>query len=617
MRRIGRVAGSFLAISLVAAGVARAEIELSQDVDRTEVGLDDTFRLIVTVSDAPDSVQVQFPSSSDFNVLSKSESSQMSYQLGGGGPATIKRTHKYTLLMRANRVGSLTIPPTVISLGGKTYKTEPVQIAVKRGHVDDPRAQRGPRPNDPFRRFSFPGLGAFDDDADGFPDVDVPRSDSDLFLRASLDRDEVFVGDQVTLSLYIFSRVDLSSVDAVNLPKLDGFWSEDLESPTQLTGEQKVLNGVPYRAYLLKRRALFPVKPGKISIGAAEAEITTGFLFAGRRLHRTGNELSLKVKPLPPGAPAGFITANVGRWRLSSEVSQSQVQLGQPVTVKVTLEGRGNLKNAVTPSLIGPASVRIYDPTVNEKPGGTRGKVGGRRVQEYLVMPQQTGSITLPALSMACFNPDTGRYETTRTDPIELTVTGSEGAKLVASGPSGAADSNAAKNVLGVGGLRPLRHQAHFSQPGQPLWRSRFFIPALLAPIGAWIALALVGFVRARLSHEDEVNLKKKRARAARRRLSAAEKLKKTGDQIQFYAEVEKALVQFLEAKLSLPVVGLTRDALAARMIEANVPEKCRAQVLLVLDTCDVARFAPGGAQPERERVLDDAEAAMESWEQR
>ena len=232
-------------------------------------------------------------------------------------------------------------------------------------------------------------------------------------------------------------------------------------------------------------------------------------------------------------------------------------------------------------------------------------------------MPQQTGSLTLPALAMSYFNPDTGHYETTRTDPIELMVTGSEGAKLVASGASGSADSNAAKNVLGAGGLRPLRHQAHFSQPGEPLWRSRFFIPALLAPIGAWLALALVGLVRTRLSHEDEVNLKKKRARAARRRLSAAEKLKKTGDQVQFYAEVEKALVQFLEAKLSLPVVGLTRDALAARMSEADVPEKCRAQVLLVLDDCDVARFAPGGAQPERERVLDDAEAAMESWEQR
>jgi hypothetical protein len=505
----------------------------------------------------------------------------------------------------------------VMTVGGKTYQSEAIQIAVRRGHVQDQRAQRGPQhPPDPFRRFGFPGFRGFDDEEDGFPEVDVPRSDSDLFLRSSLDREEVFVGDQVTLSLYIFSRVDLSSVDAVNLPKLDGFWSEDLESPTQLSGEQKVLNGTPYRAYLLKRRALFPVKAGTIGIGPAEADITTGFLFAGRRLHRTANELTLKVKPLPPGAPAGFAIANVGRWRLSTEISQAQVQLGQPVTVKVSLEGRGNLKNTVIPPLTGPSSVRIYDPTLSDKLSTSKGRVGGRRAQEYLLMPQQTGTLTLPGLTFSYFNPDTGRYEMSRTDPLELTVTGSEGAKLVASGANGT-ESGAAKNVLSVGGLRPLRHEAHFARPGEPLWRKGFFVPALLAPIAAWLALALAGLVRARLSHEDEISLKKKRTKAARRRLSAAEKLRQTGSPTEFYGEVEKALVQFLEAKLNLPVLGLTRYARDAQMSAAGASEQCRAQVLRVLEICDVARFAPGGAEPARERVLDEVEAAMESWEQR
>jgi hypothetical protein len=178
-------------------------------------------------------------------------------------------------------------------------------------------------------------------------------------------------------------------------------------------------------------------------------------------------------------------------------------------------------------------------------------------------------------------------------------------------------DSGAAKNVLAAGGLRPIRPEAHFAAPGQPIWRKRFFVPALLAPIGAWVALALAGVVRARLSNEDETSLKKRRARAARRRLAAAEKLKETGNPAEFYAEVERALVQFLEAKLSVPVVGLTRDSLDARMTAAGVPEQCRKQVMLVLELCEVARFAPGGVEPARERVLDDAESAIEGWEQK
>src|SRR6516165_2240105 len=610
MRRIGSAAfARWAALAMLGASAsARAEIELSQSVDQTEVGLDDTFRLTVTVSNAPDSARLQFPVGSDFDVLSKSESTHLSYQLGGGGPASITRAHKYMLLMRANRAGTITIPPTVLTIGDKTYKTEPVQIAVKRGHVQSPRAQRGSQfPPDPFRRFRFPGLPGFDDEQDDFPEVDVPRSDSDLFLRSSLDRDEIFVGEQVTLSIYVFSRVDLSSVDAVNLPKLDGFWSEELDSPSQLSGEHKVLNGVPYRAYLLKRRALFPMKAGAISIGAAQADITTGFLFAGRRVHRTGNEVLLKVKPLPPGAPAGFAAANVGKWRVSTEVSQTQVQLGQPVTVSVILEGRGNLKNAVVPPMTGPASLRIYDPTSTDKLTSAKGKIGGRRIQEYLVMPQQTGTVTLAPLSISYFNPASGRYETSTSEPIELKATGSEGAKLVASPTL----EPAAKNVLVVGGLRPPRHEAHFSSPGEPLWRKPFFVPALVAPLGAWLALALVGFVRGRLSHEDEASRKGKRIREARRRLSAAEKLRNSGRSAELYSEVEKALLQFLEAKLAVPVVGLTRDALEARMSAAGVSERCRAQILRALEACDVARFAPGASTPSQERVLEDARAAM------
>jgi hypothetical protein len=616
MRRIGRAAfGSFIcALPLAFAGPAQAEIELSQSLDRTEAGLDDTFHLTVTVSDAPESAQFQFPFGSDFSVLGKSESSQISYQLGGSGPGGIHRSHKYVLLMRANRPGQITIPATVMTVGGRTYKTESVQITVKRGHVDDPRARVG-RPSfpDPLSRFRMPGMPGFDEDEEGFPAIDVPRSDSDLFLRSSLDLDEVYVGEQVTLSIYVFSRVDLSSVDAVNLPKLDGFWSEELDSPSQLSGEHKVLNGVPYRAYLLKRRALFPMKAGAISIGAAQADITTGFLFAGRRVHRTGNEVLLKVKPLPPGAPAGFAAANVGKWRVSTEVSQTQVQLGQPVTVSVILEGRGNLKNAVVPPMTGPASLRIYDPTSTDKLTSAKGKIGGRRIQEYLVMPQQTGTVTLAPLSISYFNPASGRYETSTSEPIELKATGSEGAKLVASPTL----EPAAKNVLVVGGLRPPRHEAHFSSPGEPLWRKPFFVPALVAPLGAWLALALVGFVRGRLSHEDEASRKGKRIREARRRLSAAEKLRNSGRSAELYSEVEKALLQFLEAKLAVPVVGLTRDALEARMSAAGVSERCRAQILRALEACDVARFAPGASTPSQERVLEDARAAMESWEGR
>jgi hypothetical protein len=613
-----------LALLLVAMP-AWASIEFYQTADRTEVGTEDVFQLTVVVVDPPDNAQVQFPAPEDFEVLSSSQSTQRSIEMSGGGPPVIQTVRKHVLMMRANRAGTLTIPPAVLTAGGRTWRSEPVKMTARRGHVEPPRPQAGRQPPDPFRNFPAP-FGGMQDPLAGEEqeepderrqdDVRIPRGDSDLFLRATVDKKQVYVGEQVTLSLYIYSRVDLSSVDAVTMPKLEGFWSEDVESPTQLAGEQRVIDGVPYRAYLLRRRALFPVKAGTLAITPAEADITTGFLFAGHRVHRVANAQKVKVKPLPPGAPPGFSPASVGSWRLSADVSQTRVELGQPVTVKVTLEGVGNLKNVTPPKLTGPEALKIYDPTTTDKLSGNKSRVQGRRVMEYLVMPQRTGTFTLPALELPYFDPRAGRYDVARTEPMTVTVeAGAGGVASLGGTPAHSADAaHEQKNVLTGGGLRPLRYQARFEAPARPVWQQPFFLPAVLAPLGLLLGAAVLGQVRGRLLTETEAGRNKQQARAARKRLAAAEKLRAEGGAGAFYGEVEKAVLDFLSARLGAPVGGLTRDALAERLVAAGVAEERRKRVLFVLEACDMGRF--GGAELSgREKVLDDAAAAMEGWD--
>lgn len=618
MRRTGSGRAAVWAVlALLATAPAwAAEIEFYQSVDRTEVGTEDTFRLTVVTVDAPPSARVEVPRVDNVEVLSSSRSSQRSIQLSGGGPAVIQDVTKHVYLLRASRPGKLTLPPAVLTAEGRTYRTEPVQLTVRRGRVSQQgQANRRALP-DPFRNLPMPD--PFEEEMEGEEDLGIPRGDSDLFLRSSLDKDEVYVGEQATLSLYIYSRVDLSSVDTVTMPKLEGFWSEEVESPTQLTGEQRVINGVPYRAYLLRRRALFPVKSGNVTITPAEADITTGFLFAGHRVHRVSNPLKVKVKPLPPGAPQGFSSANVGNWNLTVDVSQTRVELGQPVNVKVTVEGVGNVKNISPPKLTGPDALKIYDPTTTDKLSPGKGRVQGRRVVEYLVMPQRTGTFTMPGLEFPYFDPRTGRYEVSRTDPITVTVeAGAGGVASLGNTPTRAADAAAAqKNVLTTGsGLRPLRYQARFEAPATPLWQRPFFIPAVLAPLGLLLGAMLLGQVRGKLLTESEAGRRGQQAKAARKRLAAAEKLQKEGSTGAFYAEVEKAMVEFLSARLGAPVGGLTRDALAEKLTAAGVAPERRQKVLFVLEACDMGRFGGGAELSERERVLDGAVAAMEGWD--
>ncbi|HZH14936.1 MAG TPA: BatD family protein [Archangium sp.] len=628
MRRTGSGHAALAALALVLVAMpAWASIEFYQTADRTEVGTEDIFQLTVVVVDPPDTAQVQFPAPQDFEVLSSSQSTQRSIEMSGGGPPVIQTVRKHVLMMRANRPGTLTIPPAVLTAGGRTWRTEPVKMTVRRGHVEPPRSQAGRQPPpDPFRNFPAPFGGRqdpFADEEEEAPDrrqddVRIPRGDSDLFLRATVDKKQVYVGEQVTLSLYIYSRVDLSSVDAVTMPKLEGFWSEDVESPTQLSGEQRIVNGIPYRTYLLRRRALFPVKSGTLSVTAAEADITTGFLFAGHRVHRVSNALDVEVKPLPPGGPRGMPSAHVGEWALSLEVSQTQVELGQPVTVKVVLEGAGNVKNVTPPRLEAPAALKVYDPTTSDKVVPNKWRIQGSRVQEYLVMPQRTGTVTLPALEFPYFDPKTGRYEVARTEPVELTV--EPGAGGVASAPVPASPTHVAdaaseqKNVLTANGLRPLRYQARFEEPAAAVWQRPFFVPALLSPLGLMLALGVVGLVRGRISNPDETSRNRQRAKAARKRLAEAEKLRE-GSSSAFYGEVEKAVLNFLEARLHAPVGGLTHAALDAKLAEAGVDANRRMRVRFVLESCDAGRFAPGAEAAARESILDDAAAVMEGWD--
>lgn len=610
---------ALLAVGLLLASSAYAEeVEFHQSVDRDEVGTEDTFRLTVVVANAPDGAELRLPSSEDFEVLSRSQSTQMSYQLGGGGLGTLRRAQTYVLVMRANKAGTLAIPPSVLTGSGRSYRTEEIKIKVKPGRLSPPPSARAPQspfgqmPN-PFRGMPFPGFPDDFEEPLAEPDIDIPRSDSDLFLRSTIDRTELYAGEQATLSVYVYSRVDLSSVDKFVPPKLDGFWSEDLKSPTQLTAESKVVDGVPYRAYLLRRWAIFPVKAGKYTLAPAEAELTSGVFFDSRRVRRKGNAVELIVKPLPDGAPKGFVAGSVGNWRISLEASPAQVRLGDPVTVRVVIDGEGNLKQLGAPKFEAPPSVKVYEPTLTEQPRPGPGRLGGQKVFEYLVMPQQTGSFTFPELVLPYFDPRREMYDEARSQPVTISVVPGAGGAVSGNGHGG--PSEAEKNKLSASPLKGLRYQASFAPTNVPLWRRAFFLPGVLAPPVLFFGLLAAGWTRAALGKEDPVKKKRRQAKAARARLKEAEALLVTGKADAFYAEVEKALLNFLEAKLGMGVGGLTREGLAERLRAAGISEARARAVLLVLERCDVGRFAPGVDGQGREQVLELAASAMAEGE--
>lgn len=621
MRKTGSALAAWCLLASATAIAAGGETSFDMTADRTKVGVEDTFRVEVVVTNGPPGASIQFPSSKDFEVLSRSESTQMSYSLGGGA-ASIQQVRRYTLAVRARRTGTVVIPPAQLQAGSETLRTESIRVEVVPGSLEpeERAARRGAMPNP----FGFPpGMDPFgdlegSDPFSGFfpPRPRPPRGDSDLFLRAAVDRTEVYVNEQVLMSLLLYARVPVASVDGVSMPKYQGFWTHELKTAKDITAERREVDGIEYNVYVLRRKVLFPMQPGTVTIEAAEAELATGNLWATHRVRRKSNEISLTVKPLPPGGR----TSVVGQWRLGAQLSQTTVPVGDPVQLKLVLQGRGNLEAARLPAPELPPGVRVLEPELKDRSELVRGSLTGVRTVEYVLVPQQTGTVSIPALAFPYFNPETQRYEEARTDPLTLSVVPgasgqtSVGAPGIASSPSAAA-SGAGKNELVNTGLRPLRHSARLVPPSPPFWGRSFFAPAVAAPPAAVLLWALGGGLSSLLRRDSDASRKGRQARAARARLKGARKLLERGAAADFYAEVERALRSFLEAKLGCAIGGLTRVELEALLDARQVPPAETARLLAVFDTCDLGRYAPGmGEHAARQKTLDDAGAAMEAF---
>ena len=603
MRRTGSPLAILLVVAAPVLALAAAPTPVvTQDVDRTEVGTEDVFVLTVRASDVPSGSSLQLPDMPTVETIGTSRGTETSIRVDSGGPR-VQQVSTLRVRLRAQKPGKLVLPPAELHTSSGVFRSQPVTLTVKAGHVADSGGGRT-RP-DPFNTSPFPEDE--DNPFDAFRRRTQPTGERELFLRGELDKKEVYQGEQATLSLWIYARVDLSRVDAVTMPKLDGFWTEDVETPKELTSETRTVDGVPYRAYLLRRLALFPVKSGQREIGPVEADITTGFLFAGRREHRASQPLTLKVKPLPPGAPPGFQPSSVGSWTLGSELTSNRTELGTPVTLRLTVEGRGNVKDLVLPRPGVPPALKLYDPTTSDKTSNVRSRIQGRRTQEFLVLPQQTGTFEIPALELAYFDPDTGRYERSRTSPLTLTVVPGAGASTVATGP-GRSEEPAARNVLNATALRPLRVQAVLDRP-QPPWRGAWFLALLAFPPLAFVGVLIGQAVQRQRARSDPRGEQRRREQRVRARLAELRTSGQQLDDVAFSAEVDSAVAELLSLRLGAPVTGLTREALRTRLAAAGAPPELQARVVRLQDACDEVRFAPGASRIDRAVVLADAEA--------
>ncbi len=506
----------------------------------------------------------------------------------------------YTYTLYASKNGTFTIPPARAEINGKTVTSATAKVTVS-GSAPQGGSGSAPRMHGNARG----------DDETARNDV----SGNDLFIRVSANKTRVYEQEPILLTYKVFSQVDLTQLQG-KMPDLTGFHTQELPLPQQKSFKVETVDGKQYRTVTWSQYVMYPQMTGKLEIPSItfegvvmqrnrtvdpfEAFFNGGSSYTEVKRDVKAPGLAIQVDPLPD-RPSGF-SGGVGSFRITSSADRTEVRAGEPVNIKITVSGKGNLKLLKQPVLELPKDFDAYDPKTTDKTSLTPGGLEGSMVYEYLVVPRNRGRYTIPATEFVYFDPGTKSYKTLRTDPIHISVLKGSGKASTVTDFSSSAGND-------IRPIKTARSQLH--TPGRYLFGSGRWAAMLAVPL---ILFASVVFVFRKRAAEG-ANMARVRGRraskVASRRLRAAAKLMAGGREAEFYDEVLRALWGYAGDKLGMPAGELSRENVAERFAAVAIENSVTGAFVGAIDECEYARYAPGEARGKMDAVYDKAAGAI------
>ncbi len=577
-------------------GAVRAQsATVEMTADRTEVGVGETFQVQVRAEANGAEPELVVPRFDAFQVLSRRMARPMQFRFGfGNRQQVVQSTTVYDFTLRALSEGSHRIEPAKATVGGRTFQSQPLTIVVGGGG-----APAGVPPTDP----APPGNT-----------VDAAEWDPTAFVRTVVDDDEVYVGEQLTVTLYLYSRGGIRSSPTVHEePTTDGFWVHDLLPPNRtLDPHRQVVDGVAFNVYVLRRFAAFPLQAGELRVGGMEISLSQGSLFdifnqQVTEVRRRGDPVKVRVRELPAqGRPQDPVV--VGDFTLEASLDRSQVATGDAVTLTAVVRGSGNVHDArlTLPAVPG---LRILQPQVSEEVVAPGDRVGGSRTYEWLIVPEQPGTHRIPPLALTAFHPDGERYERIASDALTLLAAGNS--VQGPDEPGGETDPSPEPAEDQAVRFGPVRTRSDLERGVTSIASSLWFLALLAIPPLTWLGLLLAGVTRRRLAERGLAGAPDRAVKRARRRLGAAEEHAERGDPRAFYAEIFQVLKDVLEARLGEPVGGFTHDELRRHLVVRGMQQDLALRVVDELEGLEFARFSSTGTAPDEMRACVERVQAL------
>ena len=528
----------------------------------------------------------QTPNFANFSVLSgPSQSSSMQIYNG-----SMTQTLSFTYIIQSTKEGVFKIGPAIIEANGQKVQSNILTITVLKGN-NKPQSQGGAQQKG------------------GGNEVDAAM-EKNVFLKASIDKSNVYRGQGIVVTYKLYTRVQLVNYQLSKLPALEGFFSQEIPMSQQPQFRGEVLNGVKYNVADIKKVVLFPQRTGSLSVDPMKGEVIARVQVKRKAQGRNpledffndpffGNNaqdikvdlssetLKVSVKDLPSGAPSTFNGA-VGKFTMTASVDKKEVKAHDATNLKIKVTGKGNIKLIDPPKIDFPPDFETYDPKINSNVTVSEAGVNGTKTFEYLVIPRNAGEYKITVSGFSYFDLEKNKYETLPGNEFVLKI--GKGDETVTTTISGVSKSDVqfiGKDIRFIKTTIPV-----FALNQTSFYDSTSFYILLIIP--AILFLLLIIFRKRYIELQSNVTLLKSRKAnsIAMKRLKIAKKFLSQNNSTEFLDEMFKALWGFVSDKLQIPVSELSKENVSSVLATKNVSPESVKLFIEALDACEKARFA-------------------------
>lgn len=574
----------------------------AQNVIRVEapdvVAVNEQFNVTFIIEGEKSPSDFQWSSGDDFQLVwGPQKGSSSSIQIINGKRSSSHQT-TFTYILIPKATGTFQLPVATALLSGDRISSTQASIQV----VSD-----GASSSQSSGKNGGKSSGGGQTSSTGSGEI----SSNDLFMRLSLSRMEVVIGEPITATLKIYQRANVVGFENAKFPTFNGFWSQETYVPNNIEFKRESLDDKIYNTAVLRTYVLIPQQSGTITIDPAElvclvnirtAPSTSNSLFDSffqdeyRTIRKrvTTPAVKVKVNPLPAGQPASF-GGGVGNFGISARLTTDNLKTHDAASLVITVSGRGNVALLEEPKVNFPPDFEVYDTKTTENTDKSNGGTSGSKSFEYPFIPRSHGDFTIDPVEYSYYDVNAGKYVTLRTEPLHVKVAKGKGGD---STPVTTVNSGVERKDV-----KSLADDIRFIFTGKPglSGSGSFFVGSVFF----WILLALMilgatsvylAFRKVAAMRADVAGTKNRRAtKMAQKRLKLAGEYLDKNLYTAFYEELHKALIGFVSDKLNMDMSEISKDNIASALTEGGVSEEQTKAFTDLLDACEFARYSPDG----------------------